>query len=290
MIEYLIGADGGGTGTRVRLARPDGAELALGTAGPSGLSLGIASAWAAVNSAIDAAFAAANVQRPDNAAIAVGAGLAGVHNKQQAEAFTAANPGFARLLLETDAFTTLLGAHGGKPGAIVAVGTGSVGEVLLPTGERREVGGWGFPAGDEAGGCWLGLKAVGHIEQVLDCRQPASAFASELIEACGGGRDGLFAWLAAANQTAYARLAPIVIAHGASDDVAHAMLRDAGREVERMAHALDPSAALPLALCGGLGEALRPYLSPAFAARARAPQGDSAFGALCLVRQAMEEC
>lgn len=289
MIQYLIGADGGGTGTRVRLASADGTELAQGTAGPSGLSLGIASAWAAVNAAIDMAFSAAGIARPSNQAIALGAGLAGVHNKQQAEAFRADNPGFARLVLETDAFTTLLGAHGGKPGAIVAVGTGSVGEVLLPSGERREVGGWGFPAGDEAGGCWLGLKAIGHIEQVLDGRQPASAFATALVDACGGGRDGLFAWLASANQTAYARLAPIVIAHGPSDDTAHAMLRDAGREVERMALALDPAATLPLALCGGLGEALRPYLAPAFAARAAAPQGDSAFGALCMIRHALEE-
>lgn len=289
MIQFLIGADGGGTGTRVRLARTDGAELAQGSAGPSGLSLGIASAWAAVGSAIDMAFDAAGLARPANEAIAIGAGLAGVHNKQQAQAFRDANPGFARLVLETDALTTLLGAHGGKPGAIVAVGTGSVGEILLPNGERREVGGWGFPAGDEAGGCWLGLKAVGHIEQVLDGRQPHSAFADALIAACGGGRDGLFAWLAAANQTAYARLAPIVIAHGPTDDVAHAMLRDAGREVERMALALDPAGALPLALCGGLGDALRPYLSPAFAARAAAPLGDSASGALCLIRQSMEE-
>ena len=289
MIQYLIGADGGGTGTRVRLAHPDGAELAQGSAGPSGLSLGIASAWAAVDAAIDMAFATAGVERPANQAIALGAGLAGVHNKQQAEAFRQANPGFARLLLETDAFTTLLGAHGGKPGAIVAVGTGSVGEVLLPDGERREVGGWGFPAGDEAGGCWLGLKAIGHIEQVLDGRQPTSAFSSALVAHCGGGRDGLFAWLAAANQTAYARLAPIVIAHGPTDDVAHAMLRDAGREVERMAHALDPAATLPLALCGGLGDALRPYLAPEFAARAASPLGDSAFGALCMIRQSIEE-
>lgn len=289
MIQYLIGADGGGTGTRVRLARADGVELAQGSAGPSGLSLGIDGAWTAVNAAIDAAFAAAGISRPDNSAIALGAGLAGVHNRQQAQAFIAANPGFALLELETDAFTTLLGAHGGKPGAIVAIGTGSVGEVLLPDGTRREVGGWGFPAGDEAGGCWMGLKAIGHVEQVLDGRQPGSVFASALVDACGGGRDGLFAWLAAANQTAYARLAPIVIDHGASDPAAGAILRSAAGETERIASALDPSATLPLALCGGLANALRPYLSPAFAERALAPLGDSAFGALCLVKQSMEK-
>ena len=288
MIQYLIGVDGGGSGTRARLARPDGSELAIGTAGPSGLSLGIASAWAAINTAIDAAFAAAGLPRPANSAIALGVGVAGVHNRQQAKAFEQENPGFAHLALETDAFTTLLGAHGGKPGAIVAIGTGSCGEVLLPSGERREVGGWGFPSGDEAGGCWLGLKAVNLVQHVLDGRQPVSAFSDALLDACGGDRDGVFGWLASANQTDYARLAPIVVEHGPTDPVASAMLAGAGREVERMALALDPASVLPLALCGGLGNALRPYLSPAFAARAKEPLGDSAQGALCLAIQSLE--
>ncbi|MFZ3287574.1 MAG: ATPase, partial [Telluria sp.] len=44
MIEYLIGVDGGGTGTRVRLARADGTELAQGSGGPSGLAHGIGNA------------------------------------------------------------------------------------------------------------------------------------------------------------------------------------------------------------------------------------------------------
>ena len=42
-----------------------------------------------------------------------------------AEKFRAANPGFAGLAVETDAGTTLLGAHEGKPGAIIALGTGN---------------------------------------------------------------------------------------------------------------------------------------------------------------------
>lgn len=285
MIEFLAGVDGGGTGTRVRLARADGTELAQGQSGPSGLSLGIAGAWASINAALDAAFANAGLPRPANTAVALGAGLAGVHNREQAGAFVAADPGFGGLLLETDAFTTLLGAHGGAPGCIVALGTGSVGEVLLPDGTRREVGGWGFPSGDEASGCWIGLQAVNHMEQVVDGRAQGSAFARALIDACGGYRDAIQVWLAGANQTAYARLAPIVLAHGPSDPVAQAILCQAGRDAEKMAIALDPYATLPLALCGGLAEPLRDYMPAAFSARAIAPQGDSASGALVLARR-----
>jgi len=144
MFEYLIGVDGGGTGTRVRIERAaDGIELARGSAGPSGLLHGAGKAWAAVQAGIDGAFAEAGVARPPLARLAIGLGMAGVHNKQWAAEFTAQNPGFGAIKVETDAFCTLLGAHRGACGAIIALGTGSVGEALLADGTRREVGGWG---------------------------------------------------------------------------------------------------------------------------------------------------
>jgi glucosamine kinase len=287
MIDFLIGVDGGGTGTRVRLARRDGTELAQGTSGPSGLGLGIARAWDAVQQAAATAFAAAGIEQTSLDRIAIGLGLAGVHNKQWAAEFIAANPGFAAIRLETDGFTTLMGAHGGAPGAIVAIGTGSVGEVLREDGSRHEVGGWGFPAGDEASGGWIGLRAVGHIEQVLDGRKERSAFADSIIEACGGNRNAIQVWLGKATQTAYASLAPLVLQHGsteAGNEVARAILLDAGSEVATIAHALDPQARLPLALCGGLGSALRDFLPADLLARAGAPQGDSAAGALRMIQ------
>jgi glucosamine kinase len=285
MIEYLIGVDGGGTGTRVRLARANGAELGQGTSGPSGLAHGIANAWSAVSDASKQAFAASGLPQPPIARIGIGLGLAGVHNKQWAAQFVAANPGYPALVLETDGFTTLIGAHGGRPGVIVAIGTGSVGEALLPDGARREVGGWGFPAGDEASGAWMGIKAINHIEQVLDGRKPGGAFARAVIDSCGGQRDAIQAWLAQATQTSYASLARHVVDHGATDPVARAILDGAGREVASIANALDPSGALPLALCGGLGEPLRAYLPAALLARCVAPRGDSAAGALRIIEQ-----
>jgi glucosamine kinase len=289
MIEYLIGVDGGGTGTRLRLARADGAELAQATSGASGLAHGIGKAWAAVNEAAAKAFATIGVADIPFASTAIGLGLAGVHNKEWAAQFVAANPGYAALALDNDGVTTLMGAHQGRPGVIVAVGTGSVGESLLPDGTRREVSGWGFPAGDEASGGWMGLRAIGHIEQVLDGRKPAGAFASTVIDACGGSRDAIQAWLARATQTTYASLARIVIAHGDSDPVAGAILSGAAQEVATMAAALDPSGTLPVALCGGLGEPLRRYLPPQLLARAIAPQGDSANGALRLIEQHLKK-
>ncbi len=289
MIEFLIGVDGGGTGTRVRLARVDGTELAQAASGPSGLSLGIGKAWAAVNDAAAKAFAAIGIDAIPFARTAIGLGLAGVHNKEWAAQFESANPGYAALALDNDGVTTLIGAHDGQPGVIVAIGTGSVGESLLPDGSTREVSGWGFPAGDEASGGWMGLRAVSHIEKVLDGRAHGGAFADAVIDACGGRRDAVQAWLGKATQTAYAGLARIVIAHGESDPVACSILEDAGRDVALMAAALDPSGTLPVALCGGLGEPLRRHLPQDVLARVAAPRGDSAQGALRLIEQHLKK-
>jgi glucosamine kinase len=288
MYEYLIGVDGGGTGTRVRIERPDGIELGRGNAGPSGLMHGAGKAWGAVLDAVDGAFKDAGIARPALDRMAAGLGLAGVHNKQWAAEFAEKNPGFGAIEVETDAFCTLLGAHQGQCGAIIAIGTGSVGEALLTGGTRREVGGWGFPTGDEAGGAWLGLQAINHAQKVLDGRQPSSEFARAVIAASGVDLNGLFNWLAKANQTTYAQLAPIVINYAGQDDVARTMMIKAGNEIAEMAQALDPSGQLPIALCGGLAAPMGEYLSPQLRDRVVSPQSDAAAGALQLIRQSLQ--
>jgi len=281
--EYLIGVDGGGTGTRVRLANREGTQLGQGESGPSGLGLGISKAWAAVTAAINAAFASAGLPPAWPGQCAIGLGMAGVHNRDWAAAFLAADPGFAALRLDTDGYTTLLGAHAGQAGVIIAIGTGSVGQALLPDGSGREVGGWGFPSGDEASGGWIGLAAMNHIERVLDGRRAASPFTEELMEACGSTRERVQVWLGHATQTRFAALAPIVVRHAGSDAVARDILTRAGQEIAEMVGALDPDGALPLALCGGLGAPLRRYLPPALLARSIVPYGDAATGALRMI-------
>ena len=288
MIDYLIGVDGGGTGTRVRLARLDGTALAQASGGPSALARGIDNAWATVDGAVQHAFSQIGITAVPRANCAIGLGLAGVHNKTWKAAFIAANPGYAAIALDTDGFTTLMGAHAGRPGAIVAIGTGSVGEAMLADGAKVEVGGWGFPAGDEASGAWMGLRALNHVEHVLDGRAEGRDFAREVIAFCGGSRDALQVWLGNANQTTYASLARFVVSHGETDPVARAILEQAGLEAAAIADALDPTHTLPLALCGGLGEVLRAWLPAQTLARCVPAQGDSAAGALRMIARELK--
>lgn len=288
--DYLIGVDGGGTGTRVVVADPAGFELARGSAGPSGLINGADFAWKSVLNATQNAFSVMQRGMPELTTMAIGLGLAGVHNPQWGADFADRNPGFGALRLETDAFTTLLGAHRGHAGAIVAIGTGSVGESISEDGVRREVGGWGFPCGDEAGGAWLGMKAVNHLQQVIDTRADQTAFSDALLQHCGETHDAIFNWLAAANQHSYAQIAPLVVefANQKKQPVAMKMMQAAAQEIVKIAQALDSTNTLPITLCGGLAQSYRPYLPDSLINRLVPAQSDSATGALLLIKKALE--
>ncbi|NTZ08601.1 BadF/BadG/BcrA/BcrD ATPase family protein [Burkholderia metallica] len=282
---FAIGIDGGGTGTRAVLADRYGRELAQGRGGPSGLGLGIERAWASIGAACADAFTQAGLAF-DWSQCALGCGLAGVNNAAWLAAFRAQAP-LGALAIESDAYTTVVGAHGGAPGLIVALGTGSIAAALDAAGACRIAGGFGFPSGDEASGAWLGVRALAYAQQALDGRVPRDAFATALLAETGAqDRDALVQWSCDANQTIYARLAPIVFAHRAHP-VASALIAQAGDEIGKMIDALDPQQALPVALCGGLADALAPAVPARHAARLRAPLDDSAHGALRLALQAL---
>jgi glucosamine kinase len=283
MIDFLIGIDGGGSGTRACLARPDGSQLAEGHAGPSGLSRGVDAAWQAVYQAMSAAFLNAGISMPHHSRLAVSCGMAGAHVPELAFDFSRSQPGFGQFLLNTDAHTTWVGAHGGAPGAILAIGTGSVAMAVHADGQVREAGGWGFAIGDEGSGAWMGIQAVHHLQAVLDGVIPGDAFSDSVGTLCGHTRDAHFAWLVHAKPSAFAQLAPLVLEQ--AHDCRHAarILRRAGRALACLIKAIDPGATLPVALCGGLGKPLRHWLPQSLLQRCRFPREDSAHGALRLL-------
>jgi len=288
MVEFLIGVDGGGTATRALVARRDGPVIGQGQAGPSALGQGIAKAWTEIERAIRHAFDDAGTPVPPWARCALGAGLSGVSNRPWRDEFVARNVGFATLVAETDSFTMLVGAHGGRPGAIVAAGTGSIGEVLRPDGTRFSVGGWGFPVSDEGGGAWLGLRAVAIAQRAMDGRAGAGALARHVWAHCGADRDALQAWCDHARQFEYAQLAPAVFSAEPHDPAAARLLERAVAALDAIALALDPQGALPLAVCGSIGGRLAQRLSPAVKSRIVDAADGPAAGALTLVRRAVE--
>lgn len=294
---FVAGVDGGGTGTRVRLQSADGRLLGEGHAGPSGLSQGVAQAWRHVREALDAAFAAAGLPLAVPPQVALGLGLAGAGVPAQRAAFLQDEPGFAALALVNDGITQLLGAHAGGAGLVVAGGTGSVAAARDAAGRHWQCGGWGFPVGDEGSGAWLGLRAMAHAQQVLDGRASAGALARAVFAEAGEAAPALLAWCAQAGQQRWATLAPKVFdAADAGDAAAAALLQQAADDLAALVAGLQAqmaragvaqAGALPIVMRGSIGERLVARWPEALRARCVAAAGDSADGALRLVRAAL---
>lgn len=286
-LRYRIGVDGGGTATRLRLCDAAGRLLAEARTGPSALGQGAAQAWRHVMQALEQAAARAGLSGLEPAQCAIGLGLSGFNVAALAREFLEHAPAFGLLVLDSDGFAGVLGAHGGGPGAVLIAGTGSVGEALRRDGSRACVGGWGWAIGDEGSGAWLGRQAVIHAQRALDGRDSAGTLASAVHAVCGNSREALLAWCTGAGQQGYASLAPLLFEQREIDAAAGRIVAAAVAELAAIVAALDPAGDLPLVLAGSIAERLDPLFAPALRARCIAPRGDAAEGALRLIDAAL---
>ena len=156
-----VGVDGGASNTRIK--RLD-AGRSLTLAMPSSLTLGVEGAWLAIIEALRRA----GIEPDRFPQTHLACALAGTRRSAGRDAFRSMAPAFASLTICSDGHATVLGAHAGRPGACVSIGTGIVGNCLAADGSARQVGGWGFPVRDEASGAWLGRLVAAEALRLLD--------------------------------------------------------------------------------------------------------------------------
>jgi glucosamine kinase len=292
---YRMGVDGGGTGTRLLLTSAEGRRLGEGRAGPSALGQGVEQAWRhilqaatqAVADAVSRGFLPAGTvfNEAFMRQTRIGMGLSGAENPAWVAAFGRSRPIWDEARLVSDGLTTMLGAHGGGAGAVVTVGTGSVGVALQADERVTVIGGWGWQLGDEGSGAWLGRQAVTYVQHAMDGREPGGPLVQAIAARCGRDRSSLLDWCAQAGQGAYAELAPLVFALEATDPYAARLTDWAARCVEDVVRALDPPGVLALVVCGSVGNRLASRLSPDMVRRMVVPKGDACEGALLLLEQ-----
>jgi glucosamine kinase len=282
MMPLLAGLDGGASRTRVRVTDEAGRVVGQGEAGPGSLTAGAETAARNARAALEQALSATGGRLLSCILVC---GLAGHRQLGRRARFERFLAGSARLEVISDGYAALLGAHGGKPGAIVVVGTGSVGLRLEGDGRCRQIGGWGPVAGDEAGGSWLGREAVrlalragdgGEADEDAD-----TAFLRAVRGHIGGGHEAILDWIAAADAATFAGLVPLLLEHEAMGDEAASRLIDrAVEETERLIRLAGGKHRVPVALMGGLSDTLRPRLEEAVRNRLVDPTGDAIDGAL----------
>ncbi|AKN74674.1 ATPase [Streptomyces sp. PBH53] len=176
----------------------------------------------------------------------------------------------------SDAVTAHAGALGGRPGVVLAIGTGSVAVGIGDDGAYARVGGWGPWLGDEGGGAWIGAAGLRAALRAHDGRGPDTALLAAAIERFGDpdrlpvalGRDGNPARTAASFAPDVARTAT------AGDSTASEIIRDAatalGETVLAAARRIGGDG-LRVAVTGGLTGLGEPLLGPLRSTLAASP-------------------
>ena len=282
--QWFIGVDGGGSGCRARIADIHGKTLGQGSGPPAALRFGIDHSLAAVESACRAAAGEAGLPVAALCQMDAVVGLAGGSRKGALEELKARPHPFRSIHYVNDATIACLGAHSGRDGGVIIIGTGSAGLAII-NGREIRVGGYGFPISDEGSGATLGLNAVRFALRTHDGRAVPTAFTREVMARFGDDPFEAVAWADQSTATDYATFAPLVMNHAErGDSAARRIVSRAAEEIDVVARRLADVGASRIALLGGLAPRMAPWLAADVQEHLVASQGDALDGALTLAR------
>lgn len=285
----FVGVDGGGTGCRARIEDMEGTLLGTGIAGPAALRIGVEPAFAEVEKACCVAAKEAGLGVGALGSMHAAVGLAGVGRKGLLEQLEQRSHPFRSVIYTHDATIACIGAHGGRDGGIVIIGTGSVGFAIVEGREIR-IGGYGFPISDEGSGADLGLHAIRMALRAYDERAVGTSLTRDVMLRFHNDPFDAVAWMDGASATDYATFAPLVMRHAdAGDPIARRIVRDAAEQIDELARRLSESGAPRIALLGGLASTMQPWLAPDVQRRLVPVEGDAVDGALHMARRAAKK-
>jgi glucosamine kinase len=276
--------DAGATRSRGRLYDASGAVLANAEAGPANASYDRDQAVASILDLWRQLNAAVGHDAEETSAAIFSIGGAGLYVPKVRDTFVARCPAFANVLTMSDGYAALIGAGGGRPCALLTIGTGVAGHRLFADGSSIQRDAWGWVVGDRGGGCWIGTRAARHFVEVLDGIAEPSALSKAVMEQVGGMQGLLDGALSNLNGQRLAAFAPLVLAQAkAGCPVAAAILSRAVGYLSDLAGVLK-SREVPLYLNGGLAEALNSMLVERIGHPVSEALGDALDGCLLVAR------
>jgi N-acetylglucosamine kinase-like BadF-type ATPase len=243
-----LGIDAGGTQTRWALATPGGAILAEGLVpGLSALQMGSPHGREAVRATFAELAAAALVHGTPGSAWAGLTGFGGDDELLQRWLGELLHLEPSAIHFCSDMEIAYRAAFTPGEGYLVYAGTGSIGAFIDAAGQFHRAGGRGVVLDDGGGGFWIAREALRHIWRNEDER-PGSWQDSPMAQAVFdyvGGEDWACSrqFIYGQERGAVGKLALAVASSAEQDPVAADILREAGRELARLA----------LALCGRFG-------------------------------------
>lgn len=275
-----LGIDGGGSTCRARIRDLSGQILGAGRSGPANLRLGAAQVKEQILTCTHEALAQAGLADYPLNQLHAGLGLAGAVLNEDLDSSAQIQSLFASCQVNNDAYIACLGAHRGKDGAIVIVGTGSCAQVISPQASRT-YGGWGFDISDQASGAWLGHLAVRETILALDDLQPRSILSEAIGIHFSQQTSEILRWSQSATPADYAKFAPMIFSTAEQGDTQAAKLVQSGCEqLTLLIRAVEQHSTGRISLLGGLADVYQRYLSTDISALLSPAQGDALDGAL----------
>lgn len=282
----LLGVDGGGTRCRARLCDATGAKRGEATAGPANIRFGLERSFSAIFQATTECLVQAGLSSKNSSRITACLALAGASEPKHLAAAQDYPHPFRRAIVTTDAQAACIGAHGGRDGGIIIVGTGSIGWAERK-GLHSRIGGWGWPVSDEGSGAWLGHEALRLVLWAYDGRIAWSPLLRTIFARFEEDPHAILQWTINALPRDLGSLAPMIVQHAAQNDrVGRELMLLAASHIDALAERLVALGTEQLSLLGGLAEPIEPWLSPLTKSHLVSPKGDALDGALHLARQA----
>ncbi len=284
----LLGVDGGGTQCRARLSTTFGAKLGEATAGPANIRFGLERSFLAIRHAATECLVQAGLSTRDFSRVTACLALAGASEPNYLAAAQSYEHPFHKAVVTTDAHAACVGAHSGRDGGIIVIGTGSIGWAEAQ-GLHYRVGGWGWPISDEGSGAWLGHEALRRVLWAYDGRIEWSPLLKSLFERFESDPHAILQRTIDASPRDLGALAPAIVeAVSNNDRVAIELMRLAATHIDDLALRLMAVGTKRLSLMGGLAAHMERWLAPATKARIVPPEGDALDGALRLAKAASE--
>ena len=283
---YFLGIDAGGTSSKARIEDFSGNTLGAGIGGPANTMRGHEDVLDSLVAASMSTFSDAKLNFNLEKEISICIGIAGylrtdVIDRIYSNSFFKS---FKCLLIVSDAEIANQGAHSGKDGAIICVGTGSIGFAKV-NNRTFQIGGRGFPASDLGSGAHIGLKATQHYLQVFDGMLAKSAFSEDISNVLGDSPEDISAWITRLNPTEFAKLAPMVIRHAnLKNKVAESILKQGISDITDFLCAIKRLGVHRISLTGGLAQAYHNLLDRELQTLISDPEGDPIDGAISLAR------
>ena len=211
MNDFVLGIDAGATKTKGLLKCVQTSELWSVVKGPGSITNDLSGACSNIKDVAQALLEQAGCSAEDTI---LACGAAGATNEAAKEALesTLKMLNFKQTFITSDAQTSLYGAGQGCPIIVVALGTGSVAMRLDNNGVEKQFGGWGFSAGDQGGGAYIGRELVASILKDFDKDdfQP-DALTTAVLNIIGSEQSAILNWLQQASPAKFATLAPVAI-------------------------------------------------------------------------------